>query len=268
MGKSNSEKIKDALLYAPVGAYGFMRDNVPTFFSMFVSRGKRDVNKTTSKAEETISTTKERGQIVAMGSPIYKKQAEKIATDAKSKGEEVASFSIDVALSALGLVEGAFKTISSAIGSFNDNKPELNKNHLTGVSEAASQPEAKKPSPGPLAYEPIVYQQPTPETTAASSDDKAFQPMQTADVVDPPSFHPDSYDVLAKGEGSFVAEPVDPLLPAKIKEEYEILSAPEIIDRLDDFAQHDLQSIKAFEQDYRNRQTIIHAINYRLNENL
>ena len=55
MEKSNIEKAKELFIYAPLGAAGFVKDNAPTFFSMFVSRGKRDAGKTNFKPGENIN---------------------------------------------------------------------------------------------------------------------------------------------------------------------------------------------------------------------
>lgn len=229
MEKSNIDKIKETLLYAPVGALGFVRDNAPTFFSMFVSRGKRDVTKTAMSAEEKINSTKEHGQFVAMGTPIAKTHAEKFATEAKTRGESIAHTSIDLAATALSFLESAVKTIGDAVAG-DDAKTE-------SAKEAAK-----------------VFEKSEPVSEFAPPRDH-----------EEPSFTPDAYLAV---EGDFIAEPVDVSLPSNIKGIYERLSAPEIIDRLDEYTPNDLSSIRTYETDFRNRQTIIHAINYRLNEQL
>lgn len=236
MEKSNVDKLKDALLYAPVGAFGFVKDNAPTFFNMFVSRGKRDVAKTTMSAEEKLFSTKEHGQIVAMGTPVMRSKADQIASEAKNKGEEIAHLSIDVALGALGFLDNAVKSVVNNVSTTSEGNSKLTTvqtPHPSSVKAAASQPESV--------------------------------PTSVEVETEQPSFVPSSFE---SGEGDFVAEPVAVDLPEKIKGEYEKLSAPEIIDLLDDFAEDDLASIREYEEDFRNRQTIIHAINYRLDQKL
>ncbi|MFN8015086.1 MAG: hypothetical protein U0R17_00565 [Acidimicrobiia bacterium] len=236
MEKSNIEKIKEAVVYAPVGAFGFVKDNAPTFFSMFVSRGKKQITRTTFSTEDKISNTKEHGQMIAMGTPVVKEKADKLANEAKSKGQQIASFSIDAALGALNFVEGTIRNVTSNITS-NDNQKKtqvVKSPNLTSVTAAASTPEAKI-----VDSPPIVI-------------DKSA-----------PLYNPQENFVE-----EFIAEPVDPALPERLKAEYERLSAPEIIDRLDQYSQSDLRTIREYEADFRNRQTIIHAINYRLNDNL
>lgn len=115
MEKSNTEKIKDFLLYAPVGAFGFVKDNAPTFFNMFVSRGKRDVNKSAMVAEEKIAESREKGQIVAMGTPIAKEHAEQLKNEAKEKGESFASSAAEVAGAALSVAGDFLSSIVEMI---------------------------------------------------------------------------------------------------------------------------------------------------------
>ena len=233
MEKSNAEKVKDALLYAPVGAFGFVRDNAPTFFSMFVSRGRRDVNKSAQQAEEKIVSTKNHGQIVAMGTPIAKTRAEKLADEAKHKGEEIAASSASLLASAASLVEGTVKTLWSSV-------LDAREGDTTSTSD---KPEKNEDTPTM-----------TPEKDEAESSPQA-------------STHNPAYSY---GEDGFIAEPLSPnvQLPSDIKAIYEKLSAPEIIDRLNDYAPRDLTDIRSYESSYRNRQTIIHAINYRLDSSL
>lgn len=203
MEKSNAEKVKDFLLYAPVGAFGFVKDNAPTFFNMFVSRGKRDVNKSAMVAEEKIAESKEKGQIVAMGTPIAKEQAGQFAKDAKQKGESFAEAASEVAGAALSV---ASDFISSVVAMINDSESSENK--------AESVVEATESKPATNATEEAI-----------------------SDVT----------------------------LPDDLKELYDSMSAPEIVQRLDKFSEQELRVIQKYEAGFRNRQTIIHAIAYRLN---
>lgn len=237
MEKSNVEKLKEALVYAPVGAFGFVKDNAPTFFSMFVSRGRRDVTKTTMQAEEKLSSTKNHGQIVAMGTPIAKDKAENLATEAKNKGEEIT----DVAL---GLATSAFSFANSTIRGLIDT--------VTEKTEAEST-EDKRPEA---------------ETAQSDTNEESGGEVATppADATEP-TMTPENV-AYSYSEDGFIAEPVNPnvKLPTDIKSIYERLSAPEIIDRLDEYSTHQLSDIRSFESGFRNRQTIIHAINYRLED--
>lgn len=194
MEKSNIEKIKELVLYAPVGAFGFVKDNTPTFFNMFVSRGRRDVNKSAMSAEEKLSLTKEKGQFVAMGTPIAKDKAEVFANQAKEKGESFTNDAFEIAGAALSVVEGFIQDV------------------LKNVVPDENNSENKK--------------------TEASSE-----PTRNENAT----------------------------LPKSISNDYDSLSAPEIIDKLDSFNRADLLNIQKYEAGFRNRQTIIHAVAYRLN---
>jgi|GEM_PF-6054422 len=246
MEKSNVEKIKEALLYAPVGALGFAKDNVPTFFNIFVSRGKRDFNKTAQSAEEKISNTKEKGQIVAMGTPIAKSRAENIANEAKNKGEDLAHVTIDLALGAVSIMDSVIKSVTSTLNTSTSSAPSNMTPHPANLSAAASFPTNEQKS----------------KTIASIQEEPLESPPIIIDKKGP-TFVPSEF---VSGEGDFIAEPVDQTLPEKIRAEYARLSAPEIIDRLDEFAPNDLEIIKDHEAGFRNRQTIIHAINYRLTD--
>lgn len=46
--KSNLDRIKDVVYYAPLGIFTFLKENGPAFISMFASRGKIDAVKTSS----------------------------------------------------------------------------------------------------------------------------------------------------------------------------------------------------------------------------
>ncbi len=247
MEKSNVEKITDALLYAPVGAISFAKDNLPTFFGIFVTRGKRDIIKTTQNAEDKISSTKEHGQLVAMGTPIVKSKAERIAGEAKNKGEDLAHATIDIALGAVGAVESLLKSVTSSLNLETDNATKTTSPRATNLSAAASIPTNETLADNVAALQEV------PEQTHPIVIDRAGS-----------TFVPSEY---VAEKSSSTTNPVENSLPSKIRADYAKLSAPEIIDRLDDFDVLDLTTIKNHESEFRNRQTIIHAINFRIDSN-
>ncbi len=245
MEKSYVVRFMVALLYAPVGALGFLRDNAPTFFSMFVSRGKRDVTKTTMSAEEKLSTTKEHGQFVAMGTPLMRTRAEKLTAEAKSRGEALAHTSLDLALGTLNFMENAVKALASTVAGYQEKDSQTS----TAAPEASTETQER-----------------SAHIHASSIAESMTHDISAPSVVTPSTYESDS-SFFSQGEGEFIAEPLHKVLPANLQGVYERLSAPEIIDRLDEFARDDLANIRSYEADFRNRQTIIHAINYRLDEN-
>lgn len=178
MEKSNIEKAKELFIYAPLGAAGFVKDNAPTFFSMFVSRGKRDAWKTNFKPGENMNLN-----------------------EAQARGEEIAQNVVVGATKVIDFVENSVRSIADKID------PNL---------------EAKTENIVDIAKEEKVTEQDVAVAFAA--------PTQNA-----------------------------------ILHDYENLSAPEVIDKLDDYNQEELRIILDHEANYRNRQTIIHAIGYRLN---
>ena len=183
MEKSNIEKAKELFIYAPLGAAGFVKDNAPTFFSMFVSRGKRDAGKTNFKPGENINLN-----------------------EAQARGEEIAQ----------NVVVGATKVIDfveNSVRSFADKIEPANKE--VNSTDAAKSEE--------------------------SLDLTSLEVEQDAAIA------------FATSEQNGVLH------------NYETLSAPEVIDKLDDYNQEELRIILDHESNYRNRQTIIHAIGYRLN---
>ncbi len=207
MEKSNIEKAKDVFVYAPVGAFGFIRDNAPTFYSMFVSRGRKEVTKTTIVAEEKITNTKHHGQIIAMGSDVVKDKGEKVSAEAKEKGADIAENAVAIASELLSTGTQLFSSLIENLNKKEDDQEvEVNK-----VDEPQAETDTEKP------------------TSTLTEEDSSS-------------------------------------LPAQIASEYEKLSAPEIIEQLDQFSTEELHAIIKYELNYRNRQTIIHAVNHRLLE--
>lgn len=183
MEKSNIEKAKDLFIYAPLGAAGFVKDNAPTFFSMFVSRGKRDASKTNFKPSEQLTN------------------------EAQARGEEIAQNVVVGATKVIDFVEHSVRSIADKI----------------------------EPSNKTTSNQSIDQQQ------EASLDLSSLEVEQDAAIA----FAAPSQNGILHG--------------------YENLSAPEVIDKLDDYNQEELRIILDHETNYRNRQTIIHAIGYRLN---
>lgn len=185
MEKNNIEKARDLFIYAPLGAFGFVKDNAPTFFSMFVSRGKRDISKSNLIPDE------------------------KKTIEVQQRGEELAQNVVEGAMKVIDFVESSLRTVADKI-------------------------DVKENEVG----ESIKHQIKEDEVTAAFEDDS-----NSKKVV----------------EEVFSDSGVN-----KIISNYENLSAPEIIGSLDGKSKAQLNALLDHESNFRNRKTIIHAINYQL----
>jgi hypothetical protein len=185
MEKNNIDKAKDLLIYAPLGAFGFVKDNAPTFYNMFVNRGKRDVSKTNFVPTENLTT------------------------EAQQRGEEVAQNVVVGAMKVIDFVENSVRNLADQID-VKENEVADNILHTIKENEVND------------AFEDKVITQEDVNT--------AFSPLVINEIIN----------------------------------DYEKLSAPEIIAFLDDIKLEELITILEFEKDYRNRSTIIHAINYQI----
>jgi hypothetical protein len=182
MEKNNIEKAREIFIYAPLGAFGFVKDNAPTFFSMFVNRGKRDISKTNFIPNE------------------------KKTFEVHQRGEEVAQNVVDGAMKVVDFVESTLRTVADKI-------------------------DVKEDEIG----ESIKHQIKEDEVTAA------FEKIST-DHTSGPSEN-NINDIISN---------------------YQNLSAPEIIGSLDGKSKDQLNVLLEHEINFRNRKTIIHAINYQL----
>ena len=185
MEKTNIEKAKDLFIYAPLGAFGFVKDNAPTFFTMFVNRGKRDASNTNLIPDE------------------------KVAQEVQARGEEVAGQVVVGAMKVNDFVESSIRNLADQID----------------ISDIEQNDAAHKITED--------------EVRVAFDESK----ITKQDV-----------------EHAFAASGINGII-----NHYEILSAPEIIGKLDMLSHDDLKIIVDFEKNFRDRKTIIHAANYQLN---
>jgi hypothetical protein len=85
-GHKAAERALEVLVYAPVGLAMYLRDTVPTFLNLFVSRGRAEVGQRKHQAEGQVSQAKALGEYaIGFGAPRVREQVEKgIAVALKS----------------------------------------------------------------------------------------------------------------------------------------------------------------------------------------
>jgi hypothetical protein len=94
-GHKAAERALEILVYAPVGLAMYLRDTVPTFVNIFVSRGRSELGQRRQQAEGQVSQAKALGEYaLEFGGPKLREQVE--------KGLAVALKSAEVVLGGVG----------------------------------------------------------------------------------------------------------------------------------------------------------------------
>jgi hypothetical protein len=89
-GHKAAERAVDLLVYAPVGVALYLRDTVPMFVNLFVSRGRAEVGQRRQQAEGQVSQAKALGEYaLEFGGPMLREQVEKGIAAARKGAEAV-----------------------------------------------------------------------------------------------------------------------------------------------------------------------------------
>lgn len=89
-GHKAAERAVDLLVYAPVGVALYLRDTVPMFLNLFVSRGRAEVGQRRHQAEGQVSQAKALGEYAfEFGGPMLREQVEKGIAAARKGAEAV-----------------------------------------------------------------------------------------------------------------------------------------------------------------------------------
>ena len=85
-----TERALDLLVYAPVGVALYLRDTVPTFVNLFVSRGKAELGQRRQQAQDQVAQAKAMGEFaVSFGGPKVREHVEKGIALARKGAESV-----------------------------------------------------------------------------------------------------------------------------------------------------------------------------------
>jgi hypothetical protein len=89
-GHKAAERAVDLFVYAPVGVALYLRDTVPTFVNLFVSRGRAELGQRRRQAKGQVSQAKSLGEYaVGVGGPKVREQVEKGIAMARKGAEAV-----------------------------------------------------------------------------------------------------------------------------------------------------------------------------------
>lgn len=89
-GHKAAERALEILVYAPVGLAMYLRDTVPTFVNLFVSRGRSEIGQRRQQAEGQVSQAKAMGEYaLEFGGPRLREQVEKGLAVALKSAEAV-----------------------------------------------------------------------------------------------------------------------------------------------------------------------------------
>ena len=85
-----TERALDLLVYAPVGVALYLRDTVPTFVNLFVSRGRAELGQRRQQAQDQVAQAKAMGEFaVNFGGPKVREHVEKGIALARKGAESV-----------------------------------------------------------------------------------------------------------------------------------------------------------------------------------
>jgi hypothetical protein len=85
-----ADKALDLFVYAPVGVALYLRDTVPTFLHLFVSRGRAELGQRRYQAQGQVAQAKAMGEFaVNVGGPKVREQVEKGIAMARKSAEAV-----------------------------------------------------------------------------------------------------------------------------------------------------------------------------------
>jgi hypothetical protein len=85
-----TERALDLFVYAPVGVALYLRDTVPTFVNLFVSRGRAELGQRRQQAENQVAQAKAMGEFaVNFGGPKVREHVEKGIALARKGAESV-----------------------------------------------------------------------------------------------------------------------------------------------------------------------------------
>ena len=88
--QKTADKALDLFVYAPVGVALYLRDTVPTFLNLFVSRGRAELGQRRHQAEGQVAQAKALGEFaVNVGGPKVREHVEKGIAMARKSAEAV-----------------------------------------------------------------------------------------------------------------------------------------------------------------------------------
>ena len=85
-----TDRALDLLVYAPVGVALYLRDTVPTFVNLFVSRGRAELGQRRQRAQDQVAQARAMGEFaVNFGGPKVREHVEKGIALARKGAESV-----------------------------------------------------------------------------------------------------------------------------------------------------------------------------------
>lgn len=85
-GTDRLSRVLEAALFAPLGLGLYLKDMAPSFLSMFVTRGRAEVDRRQEQVDERVRHAKGMGEVaVAFGVPALRKMADEKITAARGR---------------------------------------------------------------------------------------------------------------------------------------------------------------------------------------
>ena len=231
--KPPHDRALELLVYAPVGVALYVRDMLPTMMTIFVSRGKREVQ------SHLPGQVPEPPPMPAPPSPAdVRRRIEEGIGLAKLFTEGGLTMARGVAGTGIGLardVAGSAAQAAQAAQGFVPPRPSPADSPL-------------RPPRAPAAESPL---RPPRETAPA---DDAPTGVGSAEAAWPPGDHTEGAPTPAGGDASA------PLVEALAIPDYDELSASQVVERLDGLDAASLDAIRRYESAHRGRNTILGKI--------
>lgn len=250
------ERAVELLVYAPIGLAMFAKDTVPTFLKMFVARGETEVTQRRKTAETQAGQYKTIGQMaVKYGGPEVRRQAEAAAGTVRKRAEDT-----------IAAVASAATTPAPPVNPTSPATPIRPANPPANPSASAAQhAPLRSTSPSSKPSKPATSKPAAPKTapkTVAKSVAKSGASNGSraeASASEPAPFSSSASPGESAGKSPLAPGPA-PAEAALAIPDYDLLSAPQVIDRLVGLARPDLLAVQAYEAAHRARTTILGKI--------
>jgi cytoskeletal protein RodZ len=148
-----TERALDLLVYAPVGVALYLRDTVPTFVNLFVSRGRAELGQRRQQAQNQVAQAKAMGEFaVNFGGPKVREHVEKGIALARKGAESVLGGAEDVG----GVPDAADEATSPAPAPRPDRAAANSKAASRPAGETTATATATTAAPAPAATTLVI----------------------------------------------------------------------------------------------------------------
>ncbi len=258
------ERAVELLVYAPIGLAMFAKDTVPTFLKMFVARGETEVTQRRKTAETQAGQYKTIGQMaVKYGGPEVRRQAEAAAGTVRKRAEDTIAAVASAATTPAPPVNPTSPATPIRPANPPANPSASAAQHAplrsTSPSSKPSKPATSKPTALKSALKSASKTAPKTVAKSVAKSGASNGSRAEASASEPAPFSSSASPGESAGKSPLAPGPA-PAEAALAIPDYDLLSAPQVIDRLVGLARPDLLAVQAYEAAHRARTTILGKI--------